>query len=44
MRFERVAKLTYDEMVSLVENIMRPSARGFTSEQINRQLLLVCAN
>ena len=44
MKFERIAKLTYDQMVSLVENVMRPSGSGFTSEQINRQLLLVCAN
>jgi hypothetical protein len=44
MKLERVAKLTYDQMISMVENVMRPDGKGITSEQINRQLFLVCAN
>jgi hypothetical protein len=37
-------KLTFMEMVQLVDNILQPKGRGFTSEQINQQLLLFCIN
>jgi len=37
-------KLDRPEMIQLVDNVMHPKGRGFTSEQINQQLLLFCIN
>jgi hypothetical protein len=37
-------KLRREEMVQLLDNVLNPKGRGFTSEQINQQLLLVCLN
>jgi hypothetical protein len=39
-----VRRLTRDEMVQMVDNVLRPKGRGFTSQEINDQLLLFCAN
>ena len=35
-------KLTREEMVQAVENITHPKDRGFSSEEITRQLLVFC--
>ena len=37
-------KLKPKELIQLVENITHPKGEGFTSEQINQQLLLFCIN
>ena len=37
-------KLTHDALVQLVDNLLHPQGRGFTSEQLNQQLLLFCIN
>ena len=37
-------RLTYEEMVQYVDNVLRPKDRGFTSEQIGDQLLAFCIN
>ena len=39
-----VKRLTYEEMIQFVDNVMNPKGRGFTSEEINEQLLNFCAN
>lgn len=39
-----VRRLTRDEMIRLVDNILAPEGRGFSSEEINEQLDLVCIN
>jgi hypothetical protein len=31
-------------MIQVIENITRPAESGFTSEEINQQLLCFCAN
>lgn len=33
-----------DELVQLVENVIHPKRKGFTSEEINQQLLQFCIN
>jgi hypothetical protein len=35
-------RLSGAELIELVENITNPRKRGFTSEEINQQLLLFC--
>ena len=37
-------KLTRKELAQLVENVTHPKGKGFTSEEINQQLLLFCIN
>jgi hypothetical protein len=37
-------KLKREELIQIVENVTHPKGRGFTSEQINQQLLLFCIN
>src|SRR4030095_1968130 len=37
-------RLSYGEMVQYVDNVLRPTDRGFTSEEINDQLFTFCAN
>lgn len=39
-----VKRLSYEEMVQYVDNVLQPKDRGFTSEEINEQLLTFCAN
>ena len=39
-----VRRLSRDEMVHFVDNVLHPKGRGFTSQEINDQLLLFCAN
>jgi hypothetical protein len=39
-----VKRLSYEEMVQYVDNVLRPKDRGFTSEEINDQLFTFCAN
>jgi hypothetical protein len=39
-----VERLSYEEMVQYVDNVLRPQDRGFTSEEINDQLFTFCAN
>ncbi len=36
--------MTHDKLVQLVDNLLHPQGRGFTSEQLNQQLLLFCIN
>jgi len=38
------SNLNYTRLVELVDNVLNPKERGFTSEEINRQLLLFCMN
>jgi hypothetical protein len=35
---------TREQMIQLVDNVLHPKGRGFTSDQINQQLLLFCIN
>ncbi len=42
MDFDMTQELERQELVQLVENVLSPKGRGFSSEQINRQLLLFC--
>jgi hypothetical protein len=35
-------RLSYEEMVQYVDNVLHP--KGFSSEEINRQLFTFCAN
>lgn len=37
-------RLTRSELVRLVDNILHPKERGFSSEEITAQLNLVCVN
>lgn len=37
-------RLTREELVQLVDNILEPAGKGFASEQINEQLDIVCMN
>ena len=37
-------RLNREEMVQLVDNVLRPKGRGLTSEQITEQLFLFCIN
>ena len=37
-------KLQRDVLVQLAENVIHPKGKGFTSQQINRQLLDFCVN
>jgi hypothetical protein len=37
-------KLNKEKLVELVGNVLSPKGRGFTSQQIDDQLLLVCIN
>lgn len=37
-------RLTRDELIHLVDNILHPRGRGFSSEEINAQLDTVCIN
>lgn len=37
-------KLQREELVELVEHVMHPKGKGFTSEQINQKLLHFCIN
>lgn len=39
-----VRRLSYEEMVQFVDNVLQPKDRGFTSEEINDQLFTFCAN
>ena len=35
-------KLEYEELIQLVDIVLNPMGRGFSSEEINQQLLLFC--
>ncbi len=37
-------KLQKEEMIQAVDNVLNPKGRGFSSQEINDQLLLFCAN
>ena len=39
-----VRRLSYDEMVKVMDNIINPRGRGFSSEEINEQLIMFCLN
>jgi hypothetical protein len=39
-----VKRLSYEEMVQYVDNVLRPKDRGFSSDEINDQLFTFCAN
>lgn len=42
MELNMAQKLEQQELVQLVDNVLSPKGRGFSSEQINQQLLLFC--
>ena len=39
-----VKRLNRDDLIELVENVIHPQGKGFTSEQLNQQLLHFCVN
>ena len=39
-----VKRLTRDELVKAVDNVLHPAGKGLTPEQINEQLDLACMN
>lgn len=39
-----VKRLSYEELVQYVDNVLRPRDRGFTSEEIDDLLFTFCAN
>jgi hypothetical protein len=41
---DTVRRLSHDEMIQFVDNVLRPKGRGFSSEEINMQLITFCLN
>ncbi len=39
-----VERLDREQLIQLMEIVMRPKGKGFSSEEINKKLLIFCAN
>ncbi|MEI9988065.1 MAG: hypothetical protein WDN69_36155 [Aliidongia sp.] len=44
MSLNLVKKLNHDELIQLVDNLLHPKGRGFSSADLTNQLNLVCVN